>query len=40
MNVSAANQQRKLLICRERAEARDSEKVQDRGPAQGFSATC
>jgi len=29
MNVSAANRRRKSLICRERAEARDFEKVQD-----------
>ncbi len=41
MDVSAANPRRKSLICRERAEARDSEKVQDSrcgGPT--FSATC
>ncbi len=36
MDVSTANQQRKLLICRERAEARDPEKVQE----STFSATC
>jgi hypothetical protein len=29
MDVSAANRRRKSLICRERAEARDSGKVQE-----------
>ena len=36
MEVSAANQRRKLLICSERAEARDPEKMQE----STFSATC